>query len=156
VNGVKTNNNNSKSTGQNKPNVAKKSLSSAPVAQLCGCGKEKKDETQNDKNPFIPKQTFWSPIDTIQAKFISGVKQLKSSPNFPPIQLKKATNIQVAQLAPFDYSDKEKPMLSVDTLSENIGINDKKKENKGAFKYADSEKKEETVKNISKNYLKLM
>jgi hypothetical protein len=63
-------------------------VSSAPVAQLCGCGKEKKDEPQNVTNPFVAKQTFWSPTDTIQAKLITGVKQLKSSPSFPAIQLK--------------------------------------------------------------------
>jgi len=269
VNGVKVDKNNSKPTIQKKTNNAARSLSSAPVAQLCGCGKEKKDETQNVTNPFIPKQSFWSPADTVQAKLITGVKQLKSAPSFPSLQinnnktglpndvksgveqlsgvslddvkvhynssqpaqlhahayaqgtdihvapgqemhlpheawhviqqkqgrvkatkqlkdevpvnddkglekeadlmgakavhlgahesattlqLKKTINSDVAQLAPFKYSEEEKPMLSVDKLSRNLEIQDKKKENKEAFKYADSEKKEETVKNIAKGF----
>lgn len=85
--GVKVDKNSSKATVQKKPDSAAKSLSSAPVAQLCGCGKEKKDETQNVTNPFIPKQTFWSPTDTVQAKLITGVKQLQSAPSFSSFQL---------------------------------------------------------------------
>lgn len=96
--GVKVDKNSSKATVQKKPDSAGKSLSSAPVTQLCGCGKEKKDETQNITNPFIPKQSFWSPVDTIQGKFISGVKQLKSASFYPTIQLKN-TNKGILQRA---------------------------------------------------------
>jgi hypothetical protein len=123
-----------------------KSLPSGPVAQLCG--------NENEKNKKEDKKNeFWSATDTGQSELNAGVKQLKSSPNFSPIQLKKAINTGVAQLAPFEYSEEEKPMLSVGKLSKNIGIHDGKKEKKEAFKYADSELKEEKVKNIAKNYV---
>jgi len=136
----------SKAPVQQKNSSSGKSLSSGPVAQLCG--------NENEKNKKEDKKNeFWSATDIGQSELNAGVKQLKSSPNFSPIQLKKAINTGVTQLAPFEYSEAEKPMLPVGKLSKNIGIHDDKKEKKEAFKFADSERKEEKVKNIAKNYV---
>ena len=88
--GVKVDKNKSQATVQKKSNAANKSLSSAPVTQLCG--EEKKDDktVKDGANAFTERNSFWSP-DTVQGQFYGNAKQLNSSPSFPAIQLKSNT-----------------------------------------------------------------
>ena len=92
--GVKVDKNQSQTTVQKKSNAAIKTLASAPVAQLCGCGeKDDKSKTEQDgSTAFANRNSFWSP-ETIQGKFEGGGKQLKSAPSFPTIQLKNTTGL---------------------------------------------------------------
>ena len=93
--GVKVDKNSSKATVQKKPDSSAKSLSSAPVAQLCG--NEDKDK-KSDEGTFAPKHSFWTP-ETIQGKFEGGIKQLKSAPSFPTIQLKNTNEAIIQRVA---------------------------------------------------------
>ena len=94
--GVKVDKNNtSKKTVQKKStaNADAKSKSAPAVAQLCGCG-DKDDKSKSEKDgatAFTPSSTFWSP-ETIQGKFEGEIKQLKSAPSFPPIQLNNSNS----------------------------------------------------------------
>ena len=98
--GVKVDKNNSKAPVQKKPNTASKTLASATVAQLCGCGeKDDKSKTEQDgSTAFVNKNSFWSP-ETVQGKFQESIKQLKSAPSFPAIQLHNTNNAPVVQRA---------------------------------------------------------
>ena len=101
--GVKVDKNNtSKKTVQKKSTATAdaKSKSAPAVAQLCGCG-DKDDKSKSEKDgttSYTPSSTFWSP-ETIQGKFEGEIKQLKSAPSFPPIQLQNKNNAPVVQRA---------------------------------------------------------
>ena len=98
--GLKVDKNNSQATVQKKPSANSKSLASPPVAQLCGNDeKDDKSKTEQDgSTAFANRNSFWSP-ETVQGKFQDSIKQLKSAPSFPAIQLHNTNNTPVAQRA---------------------------------------------------------
>ena len=111
--GVKVDKNNtSNKTVQKKANgtAEAKSKSAPAVAQLCGCG-DKNNKSEGESS--TSKTSFWSP-ETIQGKFEGGIKQLKSAPSFPPIQLNDSNS---------------NPAESVSTLENKTGLPDDVKTN---------------------------
>jgi len=130
---------------QKKLSSTGKSLPSAPITQLYGYESEKNEMQPKDGSILQSDKSSFGQADATQGKFI-GVKQLKSSPSFPPLQLKNNDRTAPIQMAAPNNIHK---IIQKKAISPFQG---KEVTQLAAFKYSADEKPEDSVKNIRKNY----
>lgn len=85
---IKGKSDNKKDTVQKKASPFVMTLPSVPVAQLFGDETVKQDNNVKDGITAFSSKPYFKAPETVQGKITNGVKQFKSSPSFPPIQLK--------------------------------------------------------------------
>ncbi len=88
-----------KDTVQKKASPFVMTLPSVPVAQLFGDETVKQDNNVKDGITAFSSKPYFNAPETVQGKFTNGVKQFKSSPSFPPIQLKNNNRSEPIQRA---------------------------------------------------------